>query len=305
MKKMNKSALLKLSIPSSLEAEEAVAEVLLELFGHPGSSYHDIELGTVTASIYLERTADWNAATKSQLETRLALIRSSGLALGKGVVTAEKVRREDWAESWKRHFKPIAIGSALLVKPSWVKRKPKPGQAVVVLDPGLSFGTGQHPTTRFCLQQVAAAAKGDGCGSFLDIGTGSGILPIAAAKLGIKRIDAFDFDPDCVRISKGNAGRNRVGHRMKIFRGDLTKLPRQSRQRYDLVCANLIYDLLLAERERILNRLAPDGVLVLAGILRTQFAEVRTAYEQAGMKLIAGRQENEWESGAFTRRSAG
>ncbi|MBK7999488.1 MAG: 50S ribosomal protein L11 methyltransferase [Verrucomicrobia bacterium] len=305
MKTTNKSALLKLSIPSSLEAEEAVSEVLLELFGQPGSSYHDIELGTVTASIYLERTADWNATTKSQLEAGLKRIRSSGLTLGKGSVTAEKVRREDWAESWKRHFKPISIGSALLVKPSWVKRKPKPGQAVVVLDPGLSFGTGQHPTTRFCLQQVVAAAKTDRCGSFLDIGTGSGILPIAAAKLGIRRIDAFDFDPDCVRISKGNAVRNRVGHRMKIFRGDLTKLPHQSRQRYDLVCANLIYDLLLAERERILNRLAPDGVLVLAGILRTQFAEVRGAYEKAGMKLIVGRQENEWESGAFTRHSAG
>ncbi len=305
MKKTNKSALLKLSIPSSLEAEEAVSEVLLELFGQPGSSYHDIELGTVTASIYLERTADWNVTTKSQLEAGLARIRSSGLVLGKGAVTAEKVRREDWVESWKRHFKPISIGNALLVKPSWVKLKPKPGQAVVVLDPGLSFGTGQHPTTRFCLQQVVAAAKSDACGSFLDIGTGSGILPIAAAKLGVRQIDAFDFDPDCVRISKGNAVRNRVGHRMKIFRGDLTKLPRQSRRRYDLVCANLIYDLLLAERERILNRLAPDGVLVLAGILRTQFAEVRVAYEKAGMKLIAGRQENEWESGAFTRRSAG
>lgn len=305
MKKTNKSALLKLSIPSSLEAEEAVSEVLLELFGQPGSSYHDIELGTVTASIYLERTADWNVTTKSQLEAGLARIRRSGLVLGKGAVTEEKVRREDWAESWKRHFKPISIGSALLVKPSWVKRKPKPGQAVVVLDPGLSFGTGQHPTTRFCLQQVVAAAKADRCGSLLDIGTGSGILPIAAAKLGIRRIDAFDFDPDCVRISKDNAVRNRVGHRMKIFRGDLTKLPRQSRQRYDLVCANLIYDLLLAERERILNRLAPDGALVLAGILRTQFAEVRAAYEKSGMKLIADRQENEWESGAFKRCSSG
>lgn len=305
MKKTNTSALLKLSIPSSLEAEEAVSEVLLDLFGQPGSSYHDIELETVTASVYLEQTADWNASTKSRLEAGLARIRSSGLALGRGAVTAEKVRREDWAESWKRHFKPISIGAALLVKPSWVKRKPKPGQAVVVLDPGLSFGTGQHPTTRFCLQQVVAAAKAGGCGTFLDIGTGSGILPIAAAKLGIKRIDAFDFDPDCVRISRGNAVRNRVGQRIKIFRGDLTKLPRRSRQRYDLVCANLIYDLLLAERERILHRLAPAGVLVLAGILRTQFAEVRAAYEQAGMRWIAGRQENEWESGAFTRRSAG
>ena len=84
-----------------------------------------------------------------------------------------------------------------------------------------------------------------------------------------------------------------------MFRGDVTKLPEGTRRRYALVCANLIYDLLIAERKRILNRLAPGGTLVLAGILRTQFSEVRSVYEQAGMERVAGRQENEWESGAF------
>lgn len=301
---MNKSTLLKLSIPSSLEAEEAVSELLLEVFGQPGSSHHDIESGTVTASIYLERAADWNAVAQERIEEGLARIRRSGLRLGGGPVVAGKVRREDWAESWKRHFKPISIGRALLVKPGWVKRKPARGQAVMVLDPGLSFGTGQHPTTRFCLEQVVATSRRGRRLSFLDMGTGSGILPIAAAKLGFSPIEAFDFDPDCVRIAGANAKRNRVGHRMRIFRGDLTRLPLKSRRRYDLVCANLICDLLLAERERILNRLAPGGVLVLAGILRTQFAEVCAAYEKAGLRLIAGRRENEWESGAFRRRDA-
>lgn len=304
MKRSYSGPLLKLSVPISLEAEEAMSEVFMETFGQPGSVYHDIELGTVSASIYLERTADWNKASRRRLEEGLDRIRASGLSLPPSRVTAEKVRREDWAESWKRHFKPIAIGVALLVKPSWVKRKPRLGRAVVVLDPGLSFGTGQHPTTKFCLEQVVAASKSGECRSFLDIGTGSGILPIAGAKLGLRKIEAFDFDPDCVRIAKANAKRNRVDGKLRIFRGDLTKLPVRSKRRYDLVCANLIYDLLLSERTRILNRLADDGTLVLAGILKTQFPEVRAAFEAAGLVLVAGRQENEWESGAF-RRAAG
>jgi len=297
----NKPTLLKISIPVSLEAEEAVAELLQEVFGQPGSSFHDIELGVVTASLYLARPADWTPAVRAQLKSGLERIRQCGLPLGAGPVTAEKIRHEDWAESWKRHFKPLSVGGALLVKPTWVKRVPRPGQAVVVLDPGLSFGTGQHPTTRFCLGQLVAAAKRGDHASFLDIGTGSGILPIAAAKLRFASIEAFDFDPDSVRIAKANATKNRVAHRMRITQGDLTLLPLKPRRKHGLVCANLICDLLLAERDRILNRLEPDGTLVLAGILKSQFAEVRRAYEAAGLRLIAAREENEWQSGAFSR----
>lgn len=297
---MTKPALLKVSFPISLEAEEAVAELLQEILGQPGSSFHDIELGVVTASIYLARPSDWTPAVRAQLKSGLERIRQCGLPLGAGPVTVETVRHKDWAESWKRHFKPLSVGGVLLVKPTWVKRLPRRGQAVVILDPGLSFGTGQHPTTRFCLGQLVAAAKRGDRASFLDIGTGSGILPISAAKLRFDLIEAFDFDPDSVRIAKANAVKNRVAHKLRIFCADLTLLPRKPRRRYGLVCANLIYDLLLAERDRILNHLEPGGTLVLAGILKSQFAGVRSAYEEAGLKLIATREENEWQSGAFS-----
>ena len=107
------------------------------------------------------------------------------MKIGAGKIEIAKVKREDWAESWKRHFHPIEIGKTLLVKPSWSKKRPAKNQAVVILDPGLSFGTGQHPTTSFCLHQIARGRKnGTPRPSFLDIGTGSGILAIAAAKLG-------------------------------------------------------------------------------------------------------------------------
>ena len=147
---------------------------------------------------------------------------------------------------------------------------------MVVLDPGLSFGTGQHPTTAFCLRQLVARRRPGEAQSCLDIGTGSGILAIAAAKLGYAPVDAFDFDPEAVRIARANARRNGVAARIRFSRQDLTKLPRRSARKYSLVCANLISSLLLAERERILARLQPDGVLVVAGILKEEFAQVQS-----------------------------
>ncbi len=214
-----------------------------------------------------------------------------------------KIRREDWAESWKRHFKPIEIGSALLLKPSWSKGRPKKHQAVVVIDPGLSFGTGQHPTTRFCLGQLVAVRKKEMAQSFLDIGTGSGILAIAAAKLGYAPVAGHDVDAEAIRIAKANARQNAVAGKVQLVCRDLTRLPLRSAMKYDLICANLIFDLLLAEKARILNRLKPGGLLVLAGILRSQFPLVRTAFEKSRLHLLRSKTEKEWTSGAFAPQS--
>ena len=288
-----------MSVTTTPEAEDAVAELLGTLAGQVASIYNDVETGKATASVFLTQASSWGAAKRAALRAGLSRIADCGLDLGPGRVSARKVRPQDWAESWKRHFKPIVIGTALLVKPSWSKLKPKHGQALVVLDPGLSFGTGQHPTTRFCLEQLVKARSVDGTQSFLDIGTGSGILGIAAVKLGYRPALAFDFDPDAVRVARENARANGVGRQLKLSREDLTRLPARSEVRHDVVCANLIYDLLLAERGRILARLKSSGTLVLAGILHTQFREVRRAYEGAGLKLVASRREREWESGAF------
>ena len=277
-------------------------ELLLRLCGQTPSIYFDNETGETTVSAYLEKPAQWSAASRAELQAGLRMLTECGLDIGPGEISASKVRRENWAESWKRHFKALEIGDALLLKPSWVKQKPRKGQVVVVLDPGLSFGTGHHATTGFCLKKLVAARKAGSKQSFLDIGTGSGILAIAAAKLGYSPVRCFDFDPESVRVAKANAAQNGVAHVVKPVRRDLTKLPPASAMRYHVVCANLIYDLLIAERDCILNRLRPDGVLVLAGILQTQFAKVERAYRQAGLKLIATEVEKEWQSGAFVRR---
>jgi ribosomal protein L11 methyltransferase len=208
------------------------------------------------------------------------------------------IKRENWAESWKRHFKPMEIGSSLLIKPSWSRRKARPGQRVVVLDPGLSFGTGQHPTTRFCLEQIAASRDPRREQSFLDVGTGSGILAIAAARLGYAPVHAFDFDPAAVRIARANAARNRAAKKLRISRKDLTQ--ESKRRAYDLICANLLADLLISECRRLGSWLKPGGKLVVAGILKLQFGDVKSAFHSAGMRLVARRAEAEWESAVFS-----
>jgi ribosomal protein L11 methyltransferase len=290
------------SVTTSLEAEDAVTEMLGELFGAAAASYFNLETGVSTISIFRDEKPDVKKMG-AEISAGLKRIESCGLKIGAGKIEIAKVKREDWKESWKRHFHPMEIGESLLVKPSWSKQKPRKNQAVVILDPGLSFGTGQHPTTSFCLNEIVRTARVDArptkAKSFLDIGTGSGILAIAATKLGYRPVHAFDFDPESVRVAKENARKNRVDTKLKPTRGDVTKLPLKPARQYDLVCANLISNLLIAEKQRIVNRLKPDGTLVLAGILAVDFGEVERAFAKLKLKLVAKRVENEWCSGSF------
>lgn len=296
---MNRGALWKVSIAATNESEEALGELLVRQFGRPASTHTDFRTGRTAVCVYLERKP--LARFQAALRAGIAELRSHGLETGAGRILVQKIRRENWAESWKRHFKPLDIAGQLLVKPSWSRRKPKRNQAVVILDPGLSFGTGQHPTTSFCLHELVRHRNPQQRQAFLDIGTGSGILAIAAAKLGYAPVHAFDFDPESIRVAQANANGNRVLKKIKILRQDLTRLPVPPARRYDLICANLISTLLLAERERILARLQPGGTLVLAGILRSEFERVRQFCSAAGLQLTRCRREKEWCSGSFLR----
>lgn len=282
-------------------AEDAVAEMLERELGHPPSTYHDVRTGTTTVSVYVPLADPEVTAIRRQLRLALAQLRQDGVDPTPARIQIRRVPPQNWSESWKRHFQPIELGSRLLVKPTWSKRRPRSGQQVVMLDPGMSFGTGQHATTHFCLAQLVACRNLRQSQSLLDAGTGSGILAIAAAKLGYAPVQAFDFDPDCVRIAWENAVMNNVADSVHPVLADVTRLPRRGAEKFDVICANLIYDLLISERDRLLARLAPTGQIILAGILATQFPQVQAAYEAAGLQLVTARTRKEWRSGRFRR----
>jgi ribosomal protein L11 methyltransferase len=296
---MKNKSLWQVSITTSLEAEEAVVELLARVFKRAAGVYTNEETKITIASIYCQKRSEWTPKKRAELMKGLKQMATNGLDIGAGKISLNKVAKEDWSESWKKHFKPIEIGSQLLVKPSWIKRRLKKQQALVVLDPGLSFGTGNHPTTSFCLHEVVKNRHGEQSQSFLDVGTGSGILSIAAVKLGYKPVIAFDFDPEAVRVAKENAALNGVTKQLKVTRGDVTKLPVKSSVKYDIICANLISNLLLAEQKKLIGRLKPGGTLVLAGILKEEFPKIEKAFKQAGLKKIRDLADGEWRSGAF------
>jgi ribosomal protein L11 methyltransferase len=296
---MNHAPLWKVSIATSAEAEDALTEILHDVFGQPVSSYRDLETGQTWVAAYLLENPGRSQSWREGLQARLHGAKACGLNTGPARISLARVRWQDWAESWKRHFKPLAIGSALLVKPSWSRLKPRKGQFVVVLDPGLSFGTGQHPTTGFCLDQVVKYRRREELPSLLDIGTGSGILAIAAAKLDYAPVQGFDNDPEAIRVARANARQNGVADQVRLARKDLASLSLQPRAKHSVVCANLVSNLLLAERPRIVSQLRPGGLLVLAGILKHEFPEVQAAYEASGLRLVASRAQREWRSGAF------
>jgi ribosomal protein L11 methyltransferase len=298
---MRAKPLWEISLTIGAEAEEVAAELMTKVFGSPASSYLHAETRLARVAVFSPKKPVLNLATRSELMAGMVRLNEYGLQVGAPKLGVRRLRAVDWAEAWKRHFKPLEIGSALLIKPSWRHRLPKKNQAVVILDPGLSFGTGQHPTTAFCLRQIVRYRPGANrnARSFLDVGSGSGILAICAAKLGFAPVHAFDFDPMAVRVARENARRNQVLARVRIRRGNVEQLRLKRGRKYSLVCANLIANLLIAQRRRIINQLAPDGVLVVAGILDAEFNTVRRAYESLGMAMGASVKEKEWRSACF------
>jgi ribosomal protein L11 methyltransferase len=292
------AVLWRVTIQTSREAEEAVAELLTDICGTPVSSYFDFENQTVTVSAYFEHAPSQWVRWKPRIERELRELDSNFLSRRESRVSLTRMRRQDWANSWKLHFKTLLIGKTLVVNPPWDKTKPAAGHKSVVIDPGLSFGTGQHPTTLFCLHEIVRFRREGQSQSFLDVGTGSGILAVAAAKLGFTPVMGFDFDPVAVRSARQNAARNRLAHGIIFKQGELTAM-KTFKARYDLICANVTSDLLIANCGKLGTWLNEGGRLVLAGILDSEFAKVELTFRELGLYLKRTKKLKEWRSGSF------
>ncbi len=216
----------------------------------------------------------------------------------------------DWSEVWKQHFKPIAIGRRLLILPTWLD-VPETERVVVRLDPGMAFGTGTHPTTRLCLELIEEwfAQQSNAAPSekrMMDIGCGSGILAIAALKLGAQRALGMDTDPQAVEVARQNAQLNAVADRLEVATGSVAEVlaGRFSLRQAELVVANILTSVLVRLLAEGLDELvAPHGWLILSGILQEQEAEVINAAEERGLHLVLRRTSEDWLALAFTHTS--
>ena len=277
----------------SCSIDERYVNPLFEVFDGGDfvlTSYRDVEETSATMQIFLPDPSDAPRAA----EALVAAGRIVGLDLAPVTGT---IPDEDWKLSYRKHFKTEVISPRLVVRPPWEAVTPAPGQKVLTLDPGIAFGTGQHPTTRACLDAIDALAAENADRTFLDVGCGSGILSIAAALEGFRDVRGFDNDPDAVRNANENAEANGLG---ALFSdGDLS-VPGTAAPA-DVVAANVLAPVLVRFAREVGALVNPGGRLILSGILDEQYEEVRAAYAALGFAEVSNRLIGEWRTGLFSR----
>jgi ribosomal protein L11 methyltransferase len=230
-----------------------------------------------------------------RLEARRSVLEAEIARLGNRVglvyrLSYREVDEQNWAESWKAFFWPQKVGARIVVKPSWRDYASRPGEIVLEIDPGMAFGTGTHPTTVLCVQLIERHLKPGG--SFLDIGTGSGILMLAAAKLGAGRLCGGDRDELAVRVAAENLRRNAIDPRRVCLAQGALAAP--FRGRFDMVAANILTHVIIELLGDVARLLKAGGVLVCSGIIDSNRELVAGKMREAGLDLVETRQKEGW-----------
>jgi ribosomal protein L11 methyltransferase len=305
---------LEISVETDNEAAEAVAELLnrfvqggvaietpVDCFEHELLAAPAPSIVIVRAYLPLNDTAE---AVRQRIEQGL-------WHLGQAYPVAEPIVRtiaeEDWAEAWKRQYHRLRVGRGIVIVPAWEAYTPGPGETIVHMEPGMAFGTGLHPTTRLCLQELEKHLK-PGL-AVLDVGTGSGILAIAAAKLGATSVLAIDADPAAVDVARENVARNQVGDRVQVRHGSLAGGMAKrfmawhwsgegsevvDTGQYDLVLVNILAPVIIGMAYSLASRLALGGLVIAAGLIESQRDAVVEALEAAGLHEVEQIQEKDW-----------
>ena len=265
------------------------------------SSYRDIEKPLTEMRIYFEDAKDTEAA-KRALKSALDIVTDGSLV---AEIAVEDVPEDDWKFAYRRHFKTELVSPRIYTVPEWEAEeflsggKAEKGQIAIVSDPGMAFGTGKHETTKACLQFIDEVFAERLPASFLDMGTGSGILSIAAAKLGCGAVTAFDVDEEAVEAARENAAKN--GVKVEVFRYGLGAKVRRELPVSDFVVANILGPLLI----RFADEIAPavGGRLVISGILTELYPEVLAAYVAHGFREVSRKTIGEWTTGLLERKN--
>jgi ribosomal protein L11 methyltransferase len=293
---------LELAVEADPEAVEAVSEILARVA--PGGTsvepgFELVEDGLAAridpnrpamirayVPVLRDGTAERAAAT---VEQALGHLQAFGLR-PIGDLRTRLVDEDDWAEAWKSHFHVLHLGRRLVIKPSWRRHRRQGDEVVIDLDPGMAFGTGLHPTTRLCLIALEERAGRGPLGRALDVGCGSGILSIAAVRLGATRVLAVDIDPIAIEATRANARHNRVGRRIRARDGTLPT----DEGPFDMVLANLIAGVLVEHAANLATELVPGGTLIASGIFIDREPEVVAALERAGFRTTGRWHESDW-----------
>ena len=231
--------------------------------------------------------------TIESLRARLAALTPEwlGFDAGKRELEIANVREEDWAENWKKYYKPFRVGRHLVVRPVWEKYEPQAGDKIISIDPGMAFGNGTHETTSMCLGLVEDYIKpGD---TVLDVGTGSGILAIASVLMGAQSALGIDLDPVAVRVANENIERNGLSGRVHAQVGDLVKgIDTQA----DVVFANIIADAVILLSRAVRAHMKPGGVFICSGIILEREQDVLDALAEAGFTVDRIEHRGEWSA---------
>ncbi len=304
-----------ISIQTSHEATEAVAEIFHDLgasgvliedpelvnsYIHSGAwDYTDIPLAKETEIVTVKA---W-LPTDEELPKKLEQLRlhidemSRYLDKGSGLINCSEIQDEDWANNWKQYFHPEKIGEKIVVKPSWEEYTPINDEIVIEIDPGMAFGTGTHATTSMCVQFLEEYIKPNM--RVFDVGTGSGILAITAAKLGAAEIQAADYDNVAVKVAKENVAENNETEKITVFQSDLLK---NMTGKADFIIANIIADIIIRMFENVDEYLNPHGAILTSGIIADRIADVVKTAEQNGFVVDKMNEKAGWAAIIFRRK---
>lgn len=218
-------------------------------------------------------------------------------SFGRLEIFIENVRDEDWADNWKKYFHPLEVGEKILIRPEWEPITHKTDRTVFTVNPGMNFGTGSHQTTRMCIESLEKYVS-DGC-SVLDLGCGSGILSIIALLLGAKEAVAVDIDPNAIDSAYSNLALNHLPRdRYEVIAGDIISdsalREKLSENKYDIVLANIVADVIIALSPYVKDFMKPEGVFICSGIITERIDEVKAALSAAGLTILNVETQDDW-----------
>ncbi len=239
---------------------------------------------------------DYKGAMLDELKARIGDLEGYGLDAGRKELKTTEVDEEDWANAWKKYYKPVKVGERLVIKPSWEEYEAEETDLIIELDPGMAFGTGTHETTSMCMKLIENYVK-PGMDVF-DVGCGSGVLGIAAAKIGAGKVVCVDIDQVACKVAEENAEINQVKSNLEVRCGNLLDVVQG---RADVVIANIIADIIIAFSDDVENFMKEDGVFISSGIIKDRKDDVLAKFAEKNFKVIQLLEEGEWCAIAATR----